>query len=87
MVQRNNIPSRSTGSSIQRNLSFQKNPNTATKYESLNSPDLDFTIPVSASVTPVNPTLFSNDGFELQDQSIIPSNFFSSSFTHLALLN
>ena len=81
MVQRNNIPSRSTGSSIQRNLSFQKNPNTATKYESLNSPDLDFTIPVSASVTPVNPTLFSNDGFELQDQSIIPSNFFSSSFT------
>ena len=38
-------------------------------------------IPVSASVNFVNPSTLSSDGFELQDQEIIPSKNITGSFT------
>ena len=41
----------------------------------------DNIIPVSASCTPVNPSTLSSDGFELQDQEIIPSENITGSFT------
>ena len=43
--------------------------------------NIDFTIPVSASIAFVDPSTLSSDGFELQDQAIIPNTFLSSSFT------
>ena len=43
--------------------------------------NIDFTIPVSASITYVDPSTLSSDGFELQDQAIIPNTFLTSSFT------
>ena len=45
---------------------------------SLNSPQI---IPVSTSISQVDPNTLSNEGFELQDQSIIPNEIISSSFT------
>ena len=41
----------------------------------------DNIIPVSASCTLVNPSTLSSDGFELQDQEIIPSENITGSFT------
>ena len=41
----------------------------------------DNVIPVSASCVPVNPSTLSSDGFELQDQEIIPSENITGSFT------
>ena len=58
-----------------------ENPNKPPKFESLNPTELDFIIPVSASVIYVDPSTLSSDGFELQDQTIIPNTFISSSFT------
>ena len=42
---------------------------------------IDFTIPIKSTVTNIQSTFLSNDGYELSDQEIISSKFISSSFT------
>jgi hypothetical protein len=70
-----------SGSQAKNGRIQMENPNKPPKFESLNPTGLDFIIPVSASVIYVDPSTLSSDGFELQDQAIIPNTFLSSSFT------
>ena len=64
------------------NLTFTTNPVITPKIEGFTrGQDLDFTIPVSASITPINPSYLSNDDFNLEDQNIIPNTLLTSSFT------
>lgn len=56
-------------------------PNQTPTYVGLSSDQFDFTIPISASTSQVNSNTLSSDGFELQDQTIIPNEIISSSFT------
>ena len=61
------------------------NPIEETTFQGLNPPpilvDSPQIIPVSTSISQVDPNTLSNEGFELQDQSIIPNEIISSSFT------
>ena len=61
------------------------NPNEETTFQGLNasptSTESPLIIPVSTSISQVDPNSLSNEGFELQDQSIIPNEIIPSSFT------
>jgi hypothetical protein len=62
-------------------MNMLPNPISQSEFSGLVSPSSpDITIPVSSSVSYVNPNTLSADGFELQDQAIIPSEFFTGSF-------
>ena len=78
-------PTQGYGGIAEENFTINnRNPNKETTFQGLNaSPilvDSSLIVPVSTSISQVDPNTLSNEGFELQDQSIIPNEIIASSF-------